>query len=81
MRSLDVTIGGWVPTGTTMKALLLGIPDQAGLRYVGRVGTGFSEAERKALTGLLERFATEHSPFARGPGPTAASRPGGSGRS
>ena len=47
MRSLDVTIGGWVPTGTTMKALLLGIPDQAGLRYVGRVGTGFPKRNAK----------------------------------
>ena len=69
VRSLDVTIGGWIPAGTTMKALLLGIPDQAGLRYVGRVGTGFADAERKALTGLLERFTTEHSPFTQGPRP------------
>jgi bifunctional non-homologous end joining protein LigD len=67
--SADLTIGGWIPTGTTMKALLLGIPDQGGLRYVGRVGSGFSEAERKALTGLLERFATEASPFTRGSRP------------
>ncbi len=36
-----------------MKALLLGIPGKEGLRYIGRVGGGFSEAERKALIGLL----------------------------
>ena len=52
-----------------MKALLLGVPDSGGLRYVGRVGTGFADAERKALTGLLERFSTEHSPFTHGSGP------------
>jgi bifunctional non-homologous end joining protein LigD len=68
-RSVDVRIGGWVPTGTTVKSLLLGVPDGGGLRYVGKVGTGFGEAERKVLAGLLERFAVDASPFTSGVGP------------
>lgn len=66
-RSLDVVVGGWVPAGTTVKALLLGVPDAGGLRYVGKVGTGFSNAERKALAGLLDRLTADGSPFTAGP--------------
>lgn len=64
----DVVIGGWVPAGTTVKALLLGVRDGDRLRYVGNVGTGFSQAERKALYGLLEQTSADTSPFT-GPGP------------
>ncbi|WP_370106352.1 non-homologous end-joining DNA ligase [Streptacidiphilus sp. BW17] len=68
-RTLDVWICGWVPTGNTVKALLLGVPDDDGLRYVGAVGTGFSEAERRALAALLERLAAPASPLTSGPTP------------
>ena len=34
------------------------------LRYAGRVGTGFTEAELVRLGGLLEPLATDESPFA-----------------
>ena len=66
VRSIEVVIGGWVardPDGRALKALLLGVPGPAGLGYVGAVGTGFSEAERRRLTGLLRGLATEGSPF------------------
>jgi bifunctional non-homologous end joining protein LigD len=66
VRSLDVTVVGWVPTGKTVKALLLGVPDDGGLRYVGAVGTGFSDAERRALTALLDRLAAPASPLTSG---------------
>ena len=66
-KSLDVTIGGWIPSGTTVKALLVGVRDGADLRYVGRVGTGFSDAEGRALVGLLSHLAIDRSPFTAGP--------------
>ncbi len=44
-----------------MKSLLLGVPGGPDLRYVRKVGTGFGEAERKALAGLLERLPAEMS--------------------
>jgi bifunctional non-homologous end joining protein LigD len=69
VRSLDVVVCGWVPTGSTVKALLLGVPDGGGLRYVGAVGTGLSDAERRALAGLLERLAAPASPLTSGPAP------------
>lgn len=61
-----VTIGGWLPGGpaaNTVRALLLGIPVDDGLLYVGSVGTGFSMAERRALAALLRRLDTTVSPF------------------
>ena len=64
----DVVIGGWLPgegnrTGR-LGALVIGIPDEEGvLRYAGRVGTGFNQAELVRLGGILESLATTESPF------------------
>ncbi len=63
VKALDATIGAWVPGGpggTLVKSLLLGV---SGLRYIGSVGTGFSQAERRALAALLRRLAAPTSPF------------------
>jgi bifunctional non-homologous end joining protein LigD len=66
-RSQSVVIGGWA-TGqghldAGLGALLLGIPGPGGLTYVGRVGTGFSEADRAALLGQLSGLVRGTSPF------------------
>jgi len=50
-----------------VKALLLGVRDGADLRYVGKVGTGFTEAQRRSLAGLLDPLNTDRSPFTAGP--------------
>jgi bifunctional non-homologous end joining protein LigD len=43
---------------------MIGEPDSDGaLRYAGRVGTGFTEAELVRLGGLLEPLARDESPF------------------
>ncbi len=46
--SQEVVIGGWTPgngrRANGIGALLLGIPDGDTLRYVGKVGTGFTDA-------------------------------------
>lgn len=64
----EVVIGGWVRGRGTrsgrLGALLLGIPGDAGLRYIGRVGTGFSERELDRLGAVLAPLARETSPFA-----------------
>ena len=67
VREQELIIGGWTdPTGsrTGFGALLLGYYERDQLRYAGKVGTGF---DRRALAGLLARFATmgqAESPFA-----------------
>lgn len=63
----DVVIGGIRPgkggrTGA-IGSLLLGIPDASGLRYVGRVGSGFSERELDRLSALLQPLRTDRNPF------------------
>jgi bifunctional non-homologous end joining protein LigD len=79
----EVVIGGWA-TGRgarsgTVGSLLLGIPgpdgdrDGDGLAYVGRVGTGFSEAVLRDLLGRLTRLERRTSPFSSStPVPTVA---------
>jgi bifunctional non-homologous end joining protein LigD len=64
----DAVIGGWLPgeraRAGRLGALVIGIPDEEGvLRYAGRVGTGFSEAELVRLGAQLESLARADSPF------------------
>jgi bifunctional non-homologous end joining protein LigD len=63
----EVVIGGWRP-GSGRRAgvvgsLLLGIPGEGGLTYVGRVGTGFTESELVEVTASLGRIKRATSPF------------------
>ncbi len=64
----EVVIGGWRQGegGRTsgIGALMLGIPDDDGLQFVGRVGTGFTEKELAALKKTLTPLQTDESPFA-----------------
>jgi bifunctional non-homologous end joining protein LigD len=41
----------------------MGIPVAKGLRYVGKVGTGFSDSDRDSLLTLLRPLARRTSPF------------------
>jgi bifunctional non-homologous end joining protein LigD len=63
----DVIIGGWTPGSGHREgafgSLLLGIPTDQGLEYVGQVGTGFSDAALKDLMSTLEALRTDASPF------------------
>jgi bifunctional non-homologous end joining protein LigD len=63
----EVIIGGWVPErhGTmSIGSLLMGVPTEAGLRYVGCVGSGFTDAARQELLIQLAGLAVPESPFA-----------------
>lgn len=65
VRREDVVVGGWVPgagrRSDGIGALLVGVEQDGALRYAGRVGTGFTDAELDRLAGLLER--RDDSPF------------------
>ncbi len=65
----EVVIGGWrVGEGGRsggIGALLMGIPDDDGLDFVGRVGTGFSDKELTKLKKLLAPLRTDETPFNR----------------
>jgi DNA ligase D-like protein (predicted ligase)/DNA ligase D-like protein (predicted polymerase)/DNA ligase D-like protein (predicted 3'-phosphoesterase) len=63
----EVVIGGWRQgeggRSSGIGALLMGIPGEGGLDFVGRVGTGFTEKELTKLKKLLTPLATDESPF------------------
>jgi bifunctional non-homologous end joining protein LigD len=66
-RGQELVVGGWLPgegnrTGA-LGALLVGHYDDQGLRYAGRVGTGFKERELRRLQPKLDGLATDESPF------------------
>jgi bifunctional non-homologous end joining protein LigD len=69
----ELVVGGWMPgKGKRTKrigALLLGVYEDGGLRYVGRVGSGFSESELDRLERLLEPLRASTSPFTAGEKP------------
>ena len=63
----EVVIGGWRQgeggRSSGIGALMLGIPDDSGLHFAGRVGTGFTEKELTKLKNVLKPLHTDESPF------------------
>jgi bifunctional non-homologous end joining protein LigD len=68
VRQTDVVIGGWLEgegrRSGRLGALVVGYYENGELRYAGRVGTGFDEAELDRLGRLLAGQARDDSPFA-----------------
>ena len=66
-RTQEVVIGGWRAGegGRTsgIGALLVGVPEGAGLQFAGRVGTGFTDKMLSDLKALLKPLETSKSPF------------------
>ncbi|MEV7952920.1 non-homologous end-joining DNA ligase [Streptomyces sp. NPDC088141] len=71
VRTVDVIVGGWVAGRGRLAglpgALLVGEARAGGLRYVGSVGTGWSDNERTTLAELLEAAAIDECPFDKVP--------------
>jgi bifunctional non-homologous end joining protein LigD len=68
----ELVVGGWLPGQGQRRerigALLVGYHDAGGLRFAGRVGTGFGEAELRRLAARLGPLEAPASPFT-GPQP------------
>lgn len=66
-RTQEVVIGGIRPgkgnRSGTIGSLLVGVPSADGLRYAGRVGSGFGEQTLTRLTELFEPLRAEVDPF------------------
>jgi bifunctional non-homologous end joining protein LigD len=71
VQELDCVIGGFTPglnaRASSLGALLVGLYEQGALRYVGSVGTGFSDKALAAMRSLLESIEAPVSPFAEAP--------------
>jgi DNA ligase D-like protein (predicted ligase)/DNA ligase D-like protein (predicted polymerase)/DNA ligase D-like protein (predicted 3'-phosphoesterase) len=63
----EVVIGGWRQgeggRSSGIGALMLGIPEDGGLHFAGRVGTGFTEKELTKLKNMLKLLHSDESPF------------------
>ena len=60
----EVVIGGWSSEdGSRFRSLLVGVKAKGGLRYLGRVGTGYSAALTKTLLPALKAATIDRSPF------------------
>lgn len=67
VHAQELVIGGWTdPQGsrTGLGALLVGYHDDSGLRYAGKVGTGFDRRVLDDLTARMRRLDTTERPFA-----------------
>ena len=64
-RDQEVVIGGWRPGKGRREggvgSLLVGIPTEDGLRYMGRVGSGFNDHQLDEMQALLEPLARKTS--------------------
>jgi len=66
-REQEFVVGGWSPSdkaGRPFSSLLLGVQEGEGLRYAGRVGSGFDAQAFADLAPRLEGLARRTSPFA-----------------
>ena len=66
-RAQEVIIGGWRPgkgrREGSIGSLLVGVPTEDGLRYVGRVGSGLNDHQLDELQALLEPLARKTPPL------------------
>ncbi|MGO9902062.1 MAG: DNA ligase D [Solirubrobacteraceae bacterium] len=70
-RRQELVIGGWLPGAgkrtQRIGALLMGYHEDGGLRYAGRVGTGFTELTLADLAARLAPLRRPDSPFTLAP--------------
>lgn len=75
-RTQEVVVVGWRPghgdRSHLVGSLLLAVPDDEGLRYVGRVGSGFTEKDRRDLVTRLGRIERATNPALDVPAADAA---------
>ncbi len=59
----EAVIGGWTSEGSRFRSLLVGTYGDKHLVYIGRVGTGYSQAKVAKLLPRLKALAADKSPF------------------
>ncbi|WP_236790013.1 non-homologous end-joining DNA ligase [Amycolatopsis sp. GM8] len=66
VKDQEFVVGGYTAPGGSRSgfgALLVGYYDQGRLRYAGKVGTGYTEATLRELSGTLGELRRDRSPF------------------
>jgi bifunctional non-homologous end joining protein LigD len=59
----EVVLGGWTTEAGGLRSLLAGIHRDGVLEYVGRIGTGYSEAVARKVLPTIKKHTTDVSPF------------------
>ncbi len=59
----EVVIGGYKMTGSKFRSLMVGVPRDGHLAYVGVVGTGYGQAVVKRIMPELKAMASSTNPF------------------
>ncbi|MCK0438896.1 non-homologous end-joining DNA ligase [Gordonia alkaliphila] len=76
-NNVEVVIGGFRlgrdGANRTLGSVLVGLPAETGLRYVGRVGTGWTQAQAADLLAELRTLTISRSPFLAVDAPVASS--------
>lgn len=66
-HTLRAVVGGYLPgeggRASTFGSVLVGLYEPQGLRWIGAVGSGFTEASLRAFRGALTQIERETSPF------------------
>lgn len=73
----EVVIGGYTlneGTGKLFSSLLLGVNDNGGLRFAGKVGTGFNDKMQREMLELFKPRIRKTSPFSTEPDVNSPSR-------
>ncbi len=67
LTTQDLVIGGWTDgkgeRSGELGSLLMGIPEAGGLTYAGKVGTGFSDRDRREILERLTPLRARSNPF------------------
>jgi bifunctional non-homologous end joining protein LigD len=72
----ELIVGGWVKgagKAVDLGALLVGVYEDGGLRYAGKIGAGFTNSNRDEILAAVAPLASDEPPFAAPP-PRAAAR-------
>jgi len=67
-------VGGYIPSGDTFDALLVGHFDGSRLLFIAKIRNGFVPATRREVMAKLRAIATARCPFANLPEPANARR-------
>ncbi len=70
VRELDAVVGGFTVPGGSREhfgALLLGLHDGKGLKFIGGVGSGFTESAQAGILGRLQPLQISKHPFTEEP--------------
>jgi bifunctional non-homologous end joining protein LigD len=62
----ELVVGGWVKgagKAVDLGALLVGVYEDGGLRYAGKIGAGFTNTNREELLAAVAPLASDESPF------------------